>query len=434
MSVNTPNTTAESGNIKKCLIYSNRGSGSSDVSSGIVDFSYFESILDTTVRFSIIIVDTGNSSDGQNSEAVLYKLKLSGFEKVELEFVDNYDNELKFVGENCLYINKIKNIISHSEKTIFTIDLVSKEYLADQFLKSEVYQRFDGEITSSVSKILTEILSTQKNIISDPTSNTLNFYGSGKRPFDLISEIATVSVPQNSESSAGYFIFENYDGFNFRSIEALFKSPASKSFIYNSTTLLPKGYDSKIISYKSIRTINVQENLNSGAYGGRLETFNPYTHVFNPATKEVENDSQEPRGGEEFPKISPDFSFYGSLSKRFYHRMDIGQLASGNKSAQLQKRKKENLDSKQTIVQSSMTYNKIFTLSVEISVPGDYSLRSGNLIHCDFPEQSSKKNIETEKELSGIYMICDLCHHITPTSSITKMVLIRDSYGRKPKS
>lgn len=433
MSINTPNTTAESGNIKKCIIYSNRGSDSRDVSSGIVDFSYFESVLDTTIRFTIVIVDTGNVVGEENSEAVLYKLKLSGFEKVELTFEDNYGNELKFAGGNCLYINKIKNIISHSEKTIFTIDLVSKEYLANEFLKSEVYQRFDGEITASVTKILTEILNTDKNIISDPTSNTFNFYGSGKKPFSIISEVAKMGVPQDSQASAGYFIYENYDGFNFRSIDAIFKSPVSKSFIYNSTTLLPKTYDAKIISYKSIRTIDVHENLNSGAYGGRLETFNPYTHVFNPVTKQVENTDPEPRGGEEFPQISPDFSFYGSLSRRFYHRMDVGQLASGNKSAQLEKRKNENLDSKNTIAQSAMTYNKVFSLCVEVCVPGDYSLRAGNLIHCDFPEQSSKRNIETEKELSGIYMICDLCHHITPTSSVTKMILTRDSYGRKPK-
>jgi|DEB0MinimDraft_10_1074344.scaffolds.fasta_scaffold00914_3 hypothetical protein len=432
MAVNTPNQTAESSNITKCLIYSNRGSGSQDVSPGIVDFSYFESVLDTTVRFSIVIVDTGNSTESTNSEAVLYKLKLSGFEKVDLSFTDNFDNKLDFSGNNALYINKIRNIISHSEKTIFTIDLVSKEYLANEFLKSEVYQRFDGEISTSVRSILSDILNTEKDIISDPTSNTLNFYGSGKKPFTLISEIGTKGVPQGGESTAGYFIFENYNGFNFRSIDALFKSPVVKSFIYNSTTLLPKEYDAKIISYKSKKTIDVQENLKSGAYGGRLETFNPYTHKFNPVSKNVENEDQETKGGLEFSKISPDFSFYGSLSRRYYHRMDVGQVPSGNKTEQLKNRKKENLNSKDVIVQSAMSYNKIFSLSVDVTIPGDFSLRSGQLVYCDFPEQSSKRNIETDRELSGIYMICDICHHITPGSSLTKMNLIRDSFGRNP--
>jgi hypothetical protein len=424
---------SQSANISKCIIYSNVNGESADISAGIVNFSYFESVLDNTVRFTIVVVDTGNSNK-LNSEAILYKLKLSGFEKVEIAMSDNYENKLKFDGPNTLYISKVRNIISHSEKTIFTIDLVSKEYLANEFLKSEVYQSFSGEVSSSVRKILTEILSTEKNIISDPTAKPIEFYGKGKRPFTLISEIATQCIPQGAESTAGYFIFETYDGFCFRSIDAIFKSPVRKSFIYNSSTLLPFGYDAKIISYNSNRTIDVQENLHSGAYGGRLETFNPYTHNFLPAAKIVENDDPEPRGGETYPQISSDFAFYGSLSRRYYHRMDVGQLSTGSKSTQLAKRTSENLDSGQTIVQSSMSYNKLFTLSVDISIPGDYSLRAGDLVHCDFPEQSSKKNIETEKQLSGIYMICDICHNITPSSSVSKMTLVRDSYGRKPKT
>jgi len=52
--------------------------------------------------------------------------------------------------------------------------------------------------------------------------------------------------------------------------------------------------------------------------------------------------------------------------------MDVGQSPSGNKGRQLEKRKEENLESAKTLVQSGMTYNKLFTLSLEISVPGDF--------------------------------------------------------------
>lgn len=433
MSGNTPNTKAESGNISKCLIHSNRGSGSADISAGIMDFSYFESILDNSVRFSLIVLETGNNEGNSDDIAILYKLKLSGFERVELSFDDNNDNTLKFTGKNALYVSKITNILSSSEQIVYTIDLCSKEVLANDFLKSEVYQRFDGEISKSVNIILKEILKTKKDIISDPTENTYNFFGSGKKPFDLIAEVGTMSIPQGAKSSAGYLIFETYDGFNFKSIDKLFVGSPQKKYIYNDSTFLPQGYDAKIINYKSLKTIDVQKNLESGAYGGRLETYNPYSEVFNPRAKEVENEDQKPRGGQEFPKISPDFSVYGEYARRFIHRMDVGQVVSGNRGRQLEKRKEENLDSANTIVQSAMTYNKLFTLSVEISVPGDFSLRAGQIIHCDFPEQSAKKEAIANKELSGIYIISDICHHLTPKTCLTKMILIRDSYGRKPR-
>jgi hypothetical protein len=80
-----------------------------------------------------------------------------------------------------------------------------------------------------------------------------------------------------------------------------------------------------------------------------------------------------------------------------------------------------------------MTYNKLFTLSVEISIPGDFSLRAGQIVHCDFPEQSGKKEMIANKELSGIYIISDICHYLTPKACLTKMTLVRDSYGRKPR-
>jgi len=430
---NTANINSNSGNITKCVITSNRGSGSADISGGIVDFSYFESVLDTSVRFQLIILESGHNEGKSNDIALLYKLKLSGFERVELSFEDNQGNKLNFSGKNALYISKISNILSSTEKILYTIDLASKELLANDFLKSEVYQRFDGELSQTVSIILKEILKTKKNIISDPCSNKICLFGSGKKALDFIAEIATLSIPEGSKSSAGYFIFETYDGFNFRSIDKLFQGKPKKSFIYNETTLLPVGYDAKILSYTSLKTIDVQKNLSSGAYGGRLESYNPYSQSFNPKAKEVKTQDQTPRGGQELPKLSSDFSVYGELSRRFNYRMDVGQANPGNKARQIEKRKEENLKSADILVQSAMTYNKLFTLSVEITIPGDISLRAGQMVHCDFPEQSSKQQIITNKELSGIYIIQDICHHLTPKTCLTKMILVRDSYGRKPK-
>ena len=71
----TANSAIQSGNITKCLIKSVREDGKeADVSQGIVDFNYYESILDNTYRFYIAIVDTG-----QQGLTVLRELRLSGF-------------------------------------------------------------------------------------------------------------------------------------------------------------------------------------------------------------------------------------------------------------------------------------------------------------------------------------------------------------------
>jgi hypothetical protein len=433
MAGNTPNTKAESGNITKCLIHSKK-SGTADISAGIVDFSYFESILDASVRVTLMIIDTGNSQGGAESLAILYKLKLTGFEKVELSFNDNNGNKLTFSGNNALYIDKIRNVISSSETTFYVLDLVSKELLANDFLKTEVYQRYDGELSASVGIILKEVLKSKKRYLSDQSENKVNFFGSGKKPFQVIPEVAKLGIPSGSKNSAGYLIFETYDGYNFKGIDKLFDGSPRKKLIYNSSTLLPQGYDAKIIQYTSKKTVDTQKNLVTGAFGARLETRNPEKQIFNPKAKEVKNKDQKPRGGTELSEIPEEFvRDYGETSKRISHAMDVGASPSGNKGRQLEKRKEENVESAKILAQSAMTYNKLFTLSTDITIAGDFSLRAGQMIHCDFPEQSSKKETQTNKELSGIYIISDICHYLTPKQCLTIMTLVRDSYGRKPR-
>lgn len=435
----TANQQAQSSNITKFEIFSNRARGkSADVSAGVVMLDYYESILENAVKVSVTITDTGNaisSDDGASSNvSILQGLKLSGFEKVFLEFNDNYDNKIKFNSSNPLYIHKVRNVFSHTEKTVFTLDLITKEFLLNEFLVAEVYARYDGEISANVGKIIKDYLRSSKSFDSDPTANQYNFFGHGKKPLRLCTEVAKYCVPAGAKASAGYFFFETYDGYKFKSIDKLFdKSRGYKSYIYNLTTEVPSGYDGKILSYSANKTIDVQKNLLMGFYGAKLETFNPYDDKFDNTAKVIESEDQEELGGLELPMLGEEFEEFTGVSRRSYKRLEVGTQPSGSSDEQRGKNKEENLKFKDVTVQSSMRYNKVFNLIVTVSIAGDASHRAGDLIHCDFPEQTSNPNKGIDKELSGIYMISDICYHVTPESTITKMNLVRDSYGRQPK-
>jgi hypothetical protein len=100
---------------------------------------------------------------------------------------------------------------------------------------------------------------------------------------------------------------------------------------------------------------------------------------------------------------------------------------------QLKKSKTENFNIEQIIRQSSTRYNNLFNVKLSIAIFGDFGLHVGDLMHCDFPEVSSKRNTEVSQKMSGIYMIVDLCHSVDPTrSTYTRLNLVRDSIGRKP--
>jgi hypothetical protein len=428
----TPLQYTEAGTISKLEVFSKKVNGSKDLSAGVVVCDYFESILDNTIRFSIVIVDTGSEQGGgESTSSAIHSLKLSGSEKVHLTISDAYGTKLKFEGpDNALYIHEIRNIISSSETTIYTLELVSLEFIANDFLACEVYRRYDGKISDSASSILNDILKTKKNVILDETANKYNFIGEGKKPFRLLAEIATKGVPASASNTAGYLIYETYAGFNFRSIDSLFNEKTYKSFIYNSTVLLPKGYDGKIIEYDGDNAINVGKNLQSGAYGAKLETIDTFTHVYTKS-QEIDTEEQKVHGGKEAPKLAEDFSSYGSTaSRRFCKINSVGELPEGSVSEQLEKATEPNLKLEDVIVQAAMTYNKLFTLQITVVVPGDYGIRAGALVHCDFPEQSSKDQTEIDKEMSGVYLVSDVCTHLTAKTTLTKMRLVRDSHGR----
>ncbi len=436
--MSTPNVAAKSGNISKLEIFSNKVNESKDISAGVVECDYYESILEPTVRFSILIADSGHEVGG-GSEAIsaLQFLKLSGSEKVHLNIEDAYGNKLKYEDDTALYIEKIRNISSSQSGLIYVIDLFSREAVANDLTACEVYRRFDGEISATASTIISDILKSQKNIVLDTTANKLNVEGRGKKPFRLLGEIATRGVSAKSQNSAGYLFYETFDGYNFRSIDNLFDdTDATRAYIYNNSTELPVGYESKIVSFNADQSISVSKNLKSGGYGTILETSNTYSHVFNTKAQEITTEEQKVHGGIEVPELAKIFTdlFQSTVSKRFTKTDNVGNLPTGSVEEQVDQATEPNLKLDEVILQSAMTYNKLFSLEIEIVIPGDYTIRAGTIIHADFPQKDAKmeKGEDFDKELSGLYICADVCTHLTQSHTMTKMRLVRDSYGRQP--
>ena len=73
-------------------------------------------------------------------------------------------------------------------------------------------------------------------------------------------------------------------------------------------------------------------------------------------------------------------------------------------------------------------------MKAAITIPGDFSLHAGDAIYLDAPQlQTNTKNDKVDKQTGGNYIISDVCHYISPKLTLTKLNLVRDSFGRKPK-
>ncbi len=77
-----------------------------------------------------------------------------------------------------------------------------------------------------------------------------------------------------------------------------------------------------------------------------------------------------------------------------------------------------------------MRYNQMFTVQTNIMIAGDFSIKAGDMIECDFPQLETKLNKETNQQSGGKYMVASVCHKVTPRETYTSLGLVRDSFGK----
>ena len=147
--------------VNKIEIFSNEDPTKSvDLRGGLLRLEYYESILQDTIRVIITYADSGSTiakEKGGKLVSAIEGLPIVGQERVELEFIDNNNNELKFTkkGKNNLYVNKYTPVADDTTRSLVMLDLVSAEYILNE--KMRLNTRFDGKISTHIELSLIHI-------------------------------------------------------------------------------------------------------------------------------------------------------------------------------------------------------------------------------------------------------------------------------------
>ena len=457
MSENAPES---AGNIVKFQISSNFTDYAVELSAGVVDFRYYENVLANNVTASATIVETGYQSDGggdaSGKQSTVDGLPIRGGERTDITIEDAYGNELTL--EEGLYVNRLRDVDPGTSKDVYFVDLASKEFFANE--QTRVVKKYEGNIGDNVEKILKDVLKVEADIEIDNTGAPYNFVGNDKKPFYICTWLASKSIPESGKGSkAGYLFFQTRDGFHFKSIDKILGAEAKKKYIFNNSTQLPKGFDAKILTYEINSDIDVGKNLMMGMYHNRSIFFDPVTFNYEVRTfPEPEKPQTEGQIVDEntTPKVPSSEKYVEKtelaaeepvselIAKEFRQSptrlmsfvLDTGVMPSGITSQEQldtwnQEKSKNNFDFKDTVVQSIMRYNQLFTVKTDITIPGDFTIKAGDLVECSFPELSGDETKDVNSETKGKYMVASVCHRVTPDSSTTSLSLVRDSFGGK---
>ena len=383
----------------------------------LADIRYYENVLSNVITLSVGVQETENLLD---------KLPIRAGEKVDIDLRDANNKKLNLT----LYVNKIKNVLSDTLENNYFLELASEELFKNEL--SRVVKRYDGKISESVKKIMKEKLDADVNV--DETLINYNFIGNNKKPLYVCTWLASKSVPAKpGEGTAGYLFFETQDGFQFKSIDGLFSQKPKRNYVLTNTPFKPDEYDSQILKYSIDRDIDLQNNLAVGLYSNRSIYFNFYDFNYKDQEFNIKNEVVKTGG-----KNSISIENFGDEPSRIMTRiLDIGTLPAGKTSKdELETWKSDptnpTYNAPKTMVQSVMRYNQLFTIKINITVAADFTLKAGDLVHCDFPEVNTSKSSGLNKESSGIYMIASLCHRLTSDQSSTTLTLVRESFGRQP--
>ena len=434
---------------EKFTVESADGSRTVDIRQGVVGFVYYENILAPSITATVVVVNTGGTIRGENGkmQGIYNGLPLRGGERVIIKIAGNSkSNDGLDFSKNVtqyFYVASIQNVDVSAEKELFTLHLVSRESITNQTIR--VGRKFPTSqtISDSVSDIIKDYLKSDKFGTIDQTQNKYGFIGNLKKPFSVITWLASKSVAYEGpgkDSTAGFLFYETQEGFNFRSIDNLInQDPFIEDYTYSPGVVKfdDPSKDFKIIKYSIDRNQDLMGKLQRGAYSSERYYINPVS--FKPdirhfkSTDYMGDDGINNLGDEKItlPSIDDDKSLGDLPTRIFVGMLDVGTVEKTTTDKGWNDPAERNADPAKTQAQSMMRYNQLMSQIVEITVPLNTNLNAGGVIRCIFPSIDRSKRKSPDVQSSGLYMIRELAHYFDSKGSYTKLKIVRDSSGRK---
>ncbi len=401
--------------IKECSLVPSEGSSLKqefNIAAGNPSITYFESIVSPAISLSLNFIDV---------DQLISRQGVTGGEYLSLRIgVRGYDKDFEIKADkHLLMLNSVKDVSTSSSSQLATLEFLSVEGIINE--TARVNQRFTGNVTETVKKLLKgkKGIQTKKNLDSDRASNAYSFVGNLKRPFDTIQWLC--SKTQSSKDGYGFLFFETLDGYVFKSIEKLLDQ---RPVEYKKSEKAEDASDDfRILENNLNQTNDIGMNCRMGMYANKtiyinLDNATQKTVDFKIEDLKLKKSPKLPNRLETFP------------TRLMLRVLDKGALQKGSQKKELQR---EN----ELAIYQSKSYarnNLIFSQSMSISIPFNPTLRAGQMLNLRFPlrkgddQETTTYGQESDDDVSGKYLISELCHIIGNNQAHTQLTLIRDVF------
>ena len=423
-----------------------------DITDLVVRLDYFESISLPTIEANLDLVDTGSN--------IISSLPIQGYEDIKFTIATMGEDDGEYEEEYEFKVFRIHSRYMAERFQKYSLGLISKEALINETQK--VTTILTGKPDGITRTLLTDNLQTSKAIFTDPSLFKIRFLPGKKTPFSIIESMRKKSVAdesgkksgassstgefQKASGSAGYYFYENKDGYHFNSIDrlnSLEKNPPRELFTQEPNHLESASPQQKILDIDFQKEIDILSKLRMGTFSNVICYYNfstgayeEYNYKLQDSFDEMEHLGSQSGLAKGQAELAAEPSRIMSVLVDHETWFDGVEVASPEKPDGGGQNTAEFPDwQKNYIAQNISRLESQNNQQVLIKIPVRLDLRVGETVEIQIPNNIPTEEIQPnlyDPEHSGVYLIAKLNHAMSPKEAKgnTHLTLVRDSYGR----
>lgn len=415
-----------------------------DIKSMVMELGIYYDIFSNSITCDLLIKDGVGLIERfpiVGDEKILIKIKTTG-EKKFLTFVfDAYKISTRKMLEERVHAFVLHGITTYT--AVNNTTTIGKSYKSIP-------------ISDIVSNIHSEYLAGagDKSIVTEPTSEVYSIVGANRTPFELISVLSKEAKSAKYGNASSYLFYEDDDAHHFTTLSSLYDQQSVEQFYLSDPSdgklFFGKG---SIKPYQSIQGFSFDRNFDTvdgminGVYKNTVNVIDPITRTYQSTLFDYNTQFNElTHIGNN--KLLSDQGVIGKAQDSIHYKMFVSQLTDNQYSdipyfsGKIEQdlllgapRKRHQF--------AGHSVSEMFNVNqytVNITVPGNSSLRVGNVINVYIPQPSDVKD-DALKYLKlfgqqATFLITAMKHQYSTTNDtyVTILSCAKESFGTTIKS
>lgn len=395
----------------------------------LIEFSYYEDIYSFTTSGHMTIMDAGG---------LIEALKLTGNEFLEIDFGKTKTASNRTKKTFRVYKIGDRTPQGNQNSELYTLYFCSEELILSE--QNKVSKSYKGKnITVIVKDILSNYLKVSNNKIDtiEGTLGTYDFLVPRLKPFEAISWLSTYARPYKPAEGADMLFFETKFGFNFRSLQSMFKDDVYATYKYQAKNLDDKSLPMQekllsVLEYEFNKPYDILNEINSGSIASRTISIDPLTRTYKVTDFDINKYKTQ---ATLLNKNLPTNDLKNRLGKKSSESSEsVVKVVTSTAGQQIVPYIKETDSATKDIFIETSVPNRTAQIalanytSMKIAIPGDPGITAGRTINLNLLSLYQGDTRKVDDLYSGKYLVTAVRHIISvPESYQTILEICKDS-------